>query len=48
MTDIVLDTNILADLLSQFYKTDFRYKYSFNIYRSMNKGIVRQINKIIN
>jgi len=47
MADIILDTNILADLLAQYYDSAFSKRGLFDNYRTLNKDLVREINKIV-
>jgi hypothetical protein len=47
MTDIILDTNILADLLAQFYGNDFRINGYFKVEGHLNKDLTKRLNKII-
>jgi len=47
MTDIILDTNVLADLLAQYYGDEVRYGEVFESRGFLNPQLVRKLNKII-
>ncbi len=47
MADIILDTNVLADLLAQYYELPFLEKGVFRSYKTLNSKLVKEINKTI-
>jgi predicted nucleic acid-binding protein len=47
MADIVLDTNILADLLAQYYKDNAQKGSYFEDEGRLNKDLVRALNRIL-
>jgi hypothetical protein len=47
MVDIILDTNVLADLLAQYYEDEVRYGGVFESKGFLNPELVRKLNKII-
>jgi len=47
MADIVIDTNILADLLAQYYEDNVRDEGRFEDKGSLNKDLVRALNTIL-
>lgn len=46
MADIILDTNILSDMLSQYYE-QVRDGGSFKVRGYLNSNLVRELNKIV-
>lgn len=47
MADIILDTNILADLLAQYYKDNVHERGYFKVKGRLHKNLVREINRIL-
>lgn len=47
MADIVLDTNILTDLLAQYYEGRVREKGYFESKGKLNKDLARRLNRIL-
>ncbi len=47
MADVILDTNILVDLLAQYYGTEFLNSTLFKSAGLLNEEIVREINRVI-
>ncbi|MBV7330950.1 hypothetical protein KFU94_22460 [Chloroflexi bacterium TSY] len=47
MTDILLDTNVLADLLSIFFSENYRASRRFQPYQTISRELARRINQIV-
>jgi hypothetical protein len=47
MVDIVLDTDILADLLTQYYENDLQFNGYFESKERLNQNLVRKLNTIL-
>lgn len=47
MADIVLDTNILVDVLAQYYEESFRERSYFKTTKWLSRDLVRRLNRIL-
>lgn len=47
MADVILDTNLLADLMAQYYDQAYSDRGFFINYKTLNSELIREINKII-